>query len=129
MSVEKQTYRSGPFKEVFAQGVKVGNVLYLAGQVGVDASGIAGTDMTTQITLAYENIRRVLSKFDASLDNIVDETVFVTDMSELMANADAVFGERAKAYGGIPEVCQTLVQVSALVLPELKLEIKCIAHL
>jgi enamine deaminase RidA (YjgF/YER057c/UK114 family) len=129
MSVEKQTYRSGPFKEVFAQGVKVGNVLYLAGQVGVDASGIAGADMTTQITLAYENIRRVLSKFDASLDHIVDETVFVTDMSELMANSDAVFGARAKAYGGIPEVCQTLVQVSALVLPELKLEIKCIAHL
>lgn len=129
MSVEKQTYRSGPFKEVFAQGVKVGNVLYLAGQVGVDASGIAGADMTTQITLAYENIRRVLSKFDASLDHIVDETVFVTDMSELMANADAVFGARAKAYGGIPEVCQTLVQVSALVLPELKLEIKCVAHL
>ena len=129
MSVEKQTYRSGPFKEVFAQGVKVGNVLYLAGQVGVDASGIAGADMTTQITLAYENIRRVLSKFDAALDNIVDETVFVTDMSELMANSDAVFGARAKAYGGIPEVCQTLVQVSALVLPELKLEIKCVAHL
>jgi enamine deaminase RidA (YjgF/YER057c/UK114 family) len=129
MSVEKQTYRSGPFKEVFAQGVKVGNVLYLAGQVGVDASGIAGADMTTQITLAYENIRRVLSKFDASLDHIVDETVFVTDMSELMANSDAVFGARAKAYGGIPEVCQTLVQVSALVLPELKLEIKCVAHL
>lgn len=129
MSVDKQTYRSGPFKEVFAQGVKVGNVLYLAGQVGVDASGIAGADMTTQITLAYENIRRVLSKFDASLDHIVDETVFVTDMSELMANSDAVFGARAKAYGGIPEVCQTLVQVSALVLPELKLEIKCVAHL
>jgi len=98
MSVEKQTYRSGPFKEVFAQGVKVGDIVYLAGQVGVDASGVAGADMTTQITLAYENIRRVLSKFDASLDNIVDETVFVTDMSELMANADAVFGERAKAY-------------------------------
>jgi hypothetical protein len=50
-------------------------------------------------------------------------------MSELMANSDAVFGARAKAYGGIPEVCQTLVQVSALVLPELKLEIKCVAHL
>lgn len=129
MSVEKQTYRSGPFKQVFAQGVKVGNVLYLAGQVGVDASGVAGADMTTQITLAYENIRRVLSKFDASLDNIVDETVFVTDMSELMASSDAVFAARAKAYGGIPEVCQTLVQVSALVLPELKLEIKCVAHL
>ena len=127
--MEKQTYRSGPFKEVFAQGVKIGNVLYLAGQVGVDASGVAGADMTTQITLAYENIRRVLSKFDASLDNIVDETVFVTDMSELMASSDAVFGARAQAYGGIPEVCQTLVQVSALVLPELKLEIKCVAHL
>jgi enamine deaminase RidA (YjgF/YER057c/UK114 family) len=46
-----------------------------------------------------------------------------------MANADPVFAVRNDAYSGSPEVCQTLVQVSALVMPELKIEIKCIAHL
>lgn len=129
MSIEKKTYRSGPFKEVFAQGVKVGNVLYLAGQVGVDEKGNPGSDITAQTELAYANIRKVLEQFDATMDNIVDETMFVTDMAEVMSNSDTVFGARAKAYGGTPEVCQTLLQVSGLVLPALKLEIKCVAHL
>jgi len=55
--------------------------------------------------------------------------MFVTDVGELMANIESVFGARAEAYGGLPEVSLTLVQVVALVRPELKIEIKCIAHL
>ena len=129
MSIEKQTYRSGPYKDIFAQCVKVGDILYLAGQVGIDEVGNPGNDITEQTALAYKNIQHVLSKFGASLSNIVDETMFVTNMEEVMANAESIFGARAEAYQGIPEVCQTLVQVSALVLPKLKLEIKCIAHL
>ena len=63
------------------------------------------------------------------MDNIVDETWFVTDVNEIMANAETIFKSRAEAYGGLPEVSQTLVQVAALILPELKIEIKCIAHI
>jgi enamine deaminase RidA (YjgF/YER057c/UK114 family) len=129
LAIEKQTYRSGPYKDLFAQGVKVGNVLYLAGQVGVDEAGKPATDIVEQTKLAYANIGRVLARFDATMSNIVDETMFVTDIAEVMANADPVFAVRNDAYAGSPEVCQTLVQVSALVMPELKIEIKCIAHL
>ena len=129
MSIEKKTFRAGPYKDIFAQGVKVGNVLYLAGQVGVDGSGKTGKDITEQTELAYSNIGKVLSEFGATMQNIVDETMFVTDMEEVMSNSDSVFGARAIAYGGVPEVCQTVLQISALVLPELKIEIKCIAHL
>ena len=71
----------------------------------------------------------MLSQFSATMDNLVDETMFVTDIGEVMSNAESIFEARAEAYGKTPEVCQTLVQVSALVLPKLKLEIKCIAHL
>jgi enamine deaminase RidA (YjgF/YER057c/UK114 family) len=129
MSIDKQTFRSGPYKRIFAQGVKVGNILYLSGQVGIDDAGVPGADIIEQTKFAYSNIRKVLSEFGATMDNIVDETMFVTDIGEIMSNAEPIFEARAKAYGGIPEVCQTLVQVSALVLPKLKLEIKCIAHL
>ena len=129
MPLEKETYRSGAFKDFMAQGTRVGNVLYLSGQVGMDAEGKAGADITEQTKLAYENIRAVLAEFGATMDDIVDETFFVTDMSEVMANAESVFGARAEAYGGLPEVCQTLIQISGLVMPELKLEIKCIAKL
>jgi enamine deaminase RidA (YjgF/YER057c/UK114 family) len=129
VTIEKKIFRSGPLKDFFAQGVKVGNVLYLAGQVGIDVSGKPGPDIVEQTKLAYINIKQVLAEFGATLDSVVDEMVFVTDMQELMDNVEAVFGVRAEAYGTIPEVSQTLVQVSALVLPKLKIEIKCIAHL
>jgi enamine deaminase RidA (YjgF/YER057c/UK114 family) len=129
LSIDKQTFRSGPYKRIFAQGVKVGNILYLSGQVGIDDAGVPGADIIEQTKFAYSNIRKVLSEFGATMDNVVDETMFVTDIGEIMSNAEPIFEARAKAYGGIPEVCQTLVQVSALVLPKLKLEIKCIAHL
>lgn len=129
MTIEKQTVRSGPYKDIFAQAVKVDNVLYLSGQVGIDKSGAPGADITEQTRLTYANIRKVLAEFGATMDNIVDETMFVTNMEETMANAETVFAARAEAYGGVPQVCQTLVQVSALVLPQLKLEVKCIAHL
>jgi len=122
LTIEKQTYRSGPYKDLFAQGVKVGNVLYLAGQMGVDEAGKPATDIVEQTKLAYVNIDRVLAKFDATMSNIVDETMFVTDIAEVMASADPVFAVRNEAYAGTTDVCQTLVQVSALVMPELKIE-------
>ena len=125
----KSSYRSGPYKDFFAQGVRVGNALYLSGQVGVDAKGVAGADLPAQIELAYANIQRVLAKFDATLDDVVDETLFITDMQELLAQAEVIYAKRQQAYGKPPEVCQTVVQVSALLLPELKVEIKCIAQL
>jgi len=129
MSIIKSSFRSGPFKDYYAHAVRVDNTLYLAGQVGMDASGAIGADIVAQTDLAYRNIQAVLAKFDATMENVVDETWFVTDVSEVMANAEAIFSARAALYGGIPEVSQTLVQVSALIFPDLKIEIKCIAHL
>ncbi len=75
------------------------------------------------------NIHDVLTQFGADMSNIVDESFFVTDMDDFMGNADEIYGAREAAYSGSPEVCQTIVQVVALALPELKIEIKCIAHL
>ncbi|MCR9185269.1 MAG: RidA family protein [Halieaceae bacterium] len=129
MKIEKKTYRNGPFKDFIAQGTQVGNVLYMAGQVGISESGIVPADIAEQTAIAYSNMKQVLSQFGADMGNIVDETFFVTDMSELMENVDAVYEERESAYGSMPEVSQTVVQVVALVQPELKIEIKCIAHL
>ena len=50
-------------------------------------------------------------------------------MNELFGNIEDVYGASYAACGGTPDVCQTVVQVVALVPPELKIEITCIAHL
>ena len=103
-------------------------MLHLSGQVGTGSDGAPGKDLIEQAALAYKNIEKVLAEFGATMDNVVDETVYVTDMAEMMANVEEIYGARAATYGGIPEVAQTLVQVVALVDPALKIEIKCTAQ-
>jgi enamine deaminase RidA (YjgF/YER057c/UK114 family) len=129
MTIEKKTYRSGPYQDFFAQATQVGNVLYLSGQVGIDREGNTPASIADQTRIAYTNMQDTLAQFGADMSNIVDETFFVTDMHELFVNIEDVYGAREAAYGGKPEVSQTVVQVVALVQPELKIEIKCIAHL
>ncbi len=53
----------------------------------------------------------------------------MTDLPAYMAEAGEAFKARAIAYGGEPEVTQTLIGVSALVQDRLKIEIKCVVHL
>ena len=85
--------------------------------------------MKGQMIICYENIINILGEFDASLENIIDETWFGTDVEECMQNVSEIFSEREKIYGCKPEVSQTLVGTSALVQPNLKIEIKCIAYI
>ena len=127
--MERKVFRSGPYAELIAQAVQVGDVIYLSGQVGVDEQGDAPDSLVAQTTLAYEHVKAVLAEFGATLHNVVEETVFVTDMAQTMAQVKEVFAARAAAYGGRPDVTQTLVAVSALVDPAFKIEIKCTAHL
>jgi enamine deaminase RidA (YjgF/YER057c/UK114 family) len=126
--LDKITFRSGPYKDFIAQAVRVGDFLHLSGQVGTNSDDAPGKDIVEQTQLAYCQIANVLAEFGATLDNVVDETMFVTDIAEVMENVEAVFGVRAEAYGGTPEVTNTLVQVVSLVEPELKIEIKCTAQ-
>lgn len=127
----REVLRSGPFREFIADGVRVGNVVYLSGQVSVDDEGdpVAVGDLVAQARQAYTHIRSILAKFGGEMEDIVDEVFFVTDISDVMIKRDPLFEARAEAYGGQPEVTQTLVQVSGLVMPELLIEIKCVAHL
>ena len=130
MPIEKKLFRSGPYADLFSQGVQVGNTLYMAGQVAIiDEEGGIPEDLVEQMKLAYQNVAAVLAEFGADMDNIVDETWFVTDVNDCMAQVESLFTERHMIYGKAPEVSQTLVQVDALVDPSLKIEIKCVAVL
>ena len=129
MEIDKKLFRAGTYSDFFSQGVQVGNILTLAGQLGDDAEGKVPDSIREQMENCYKNIQNVLNQFGASLENIIDETWFVTDVNECMANVDEIFPAREKIYGCKPEVSQTLVGTTALVLPDCKIEIKCIAFL
>ena len=127
--MEKKLYRVGPYADFFSQGVQTGNILTLAGQLGDNEDGSVPVEILDQMINCYRNIKNVLSEFGASLDHVVDETWFVTDVNECMENVSEIFSEREIIYGCKPEVSQTLVGISALVQPQYKLEIKVIAYI
>ena len=127
--MDKKLFRTGPYADFFSQGVQVGNVLTLAGQLGDTEDGSVPVEIKDQMINCYTNIKNVLSEFGATLDNVIDETWFVTDVNECMENVSEIFREREAIYGCKPKVSQTLVGISALVQPQYKLEIKVIAYL
>ena len=130
MTHERQVARFGPFKDFIANGVRHGDTIYVSGQVGTDSEGkLAGSgDLAAQVRQSYANVEEVLRHFGATMDDVVDETWFVTDIGATMGNVGELFGIRAEAYGRNPEVAQTMIQVSGLVMPGLSVEIKCVAR-
>ncbi len=109
----------------YSQAVKVDNTIYVSGQVGHDDKGniVGRRDMKVQMRQAYENIKKVLAQYGATIDNVVDEVLFVTDM-------DAAFAARVKCkqevFSGNPVLASTIVQIQRLAFPELMVEIRCI---
>jgi 2-iminobutanoate/2-iminopropanoate deaminase len=71
---------------------------------------------------AYANIEKVLAQYGATMENIVEEVLFVTDM-------DAAFAARVKCrqevFSGDPVLASTIVQIQRLAFYELMVEIRC----
>jgi 2-iminobutanoate/2-iminopropanoate deaminase len=112
----------------YAQAVKVGDTIYLSGQVSHDDRGnIVGLrDMEAQMRQAYNNIQKVLAQYGATMDNVVDEVLFVTDMDTAFAAAVKC---RREVFSGTPVVASTIVQIQRLAFPDLLIEIRCVAKL
>jgi 2-iminobutanoate/2-iminopropanoate deaminase len=67
----------------FSAAVRVGEMLYLSGQIGIDASGkLVPGGISAETHQAMENIRATLEQCGSSLDNIIKATVMLADMNE-----------------------------------------------
>ena len=108
----------------YSQAVKVDDTIYVSGQASHDDNGniVGKGSMEVQMRQAYTNIQKVLVQYGATMDNIVDEVLFVTDM-------DAAFAARVKCrqevFSGNPVLASTIVQIQRLAFPELMVEIRC----
>jgi 2-iminobutanoate/2-iminopropanoate deaminase len=92
MTISKKTTSLGmPWEKEYgyAQAVQVRDTIYLSGQVSHDDKGnIVGLgNMEVQMRQAYANIQKVLAEYKATMDNVVDEVLFVTDMNAAFAAA------------------------------------------
>jgi reactive intermediate/imine deaminase len=107
-----------------APGWRVGDLLFFSGQAAIDERGrvVGAGDFAAQLAQTFANIDRVLAAGDSSRERIVKVTIYLTDMGNFPAMVEA-----RKRYFAPPWPADTIVEVSALALPELMVEIDVIA--
>jgi len=123
----------------YAQAVKVDDTIYISGQLSHDEKGnmVAPaalddggrirdhSNMEAQMRQTYKNAKKILNQFGATLDNVVEEVLYVTDMETAFAVAGPI---RKEAYGSqTPAVASTILVTPRLALPTQLIEIKFIA--
>jgi enamine deaminase RidA (YjgF/YER057c/UK114 family) len=124
----------------YAQAVRVGDTIYVSGQLGHDVQGsLVGpapldehgriadhSNMAAQMRQSYVNAERVLNRFGAGLRHVVEEVLYVTDMDAGFAAAGPV---RKAAYGTErPVVASTILTTARLALPAQLVEIRLTAR-
>lgn len=107
-----------------ALGYRVGNLVIVSGQAAIDEDGqiVGAGDFDAQAEQTFLNLRRVLEAAGSSLEKVVKVNMYLTDMS----NFPKIVDLRAR-YFTRPWPADTIVEVSALALPELQIEIEATA--
>jgi 2-aminomuconate deaminase len=114
---------------------KVGNLLFLSGVgprkrgskeipgVTLDGSGqIVEYDIAAQCHSVFNNVKVILEASGSKWENLVDITVFLTNMKKDFATFNKIYAE----YFNENQPCRTTVEVNALPTP-IAIELKCIA--
>ncbi len=111
-----------PFK--VAQAYRVGDLIFVSGQASIDDGGnIVGVgDFDAQARQTYKNLDRVLEAGGSDRSKIVKMNVYIKDMDNF-----ATIMSLREQYFTPPYPAETLIEVSALALPELEIEIEAVA--
>lgn len=114
---------------------RVGNLLFLSGVgprkgnlkdipgVNIDENGnVISHDIETQCHSVFENVKIILEESGSKWENLVDITVFLTDIDRDFEIYNKIYADYFKSN----QPCRTTVQVSSLPTP-IAIELKCIA--
>lgn len=114
---------------------KVGNLLFLSGVgprergtkvipgVELDAEGnITSYDIEAQCHSVFKNIKMILEDAGSSWQNLVDVTVFLTNMKDDFETYNRLY----KEYFADCQPCRTTIEINCLPTP-IAIELKCIA--
>ncbi len=126
-NLTRQEYRVDGLPEPvshYTDAVRVGNLTFVSGMIamGPDGQIIGEGDVVRQTEVVHDYLGLALSAVGSSFAQIAKVTVYVTDIDHRQA-IDSVrrrrFGDRRPA--------STLVQISALVIPQALVEIDAVA--
>jgi len=105
-------------------GEKVGDTIWLSGAVAFDSDGniVGEGDLYAQTKKTFQNLAEALESAGSSLADVVKINTFLTDLSRYSEYGKA----RTEAFpNGVP--ASTVVGTTALVRPELLVEVEAIA--
>ena len=105
-------------------GWRAGGLIFLSGQAAINEPGalVGEGDFEAQLAQTFINIDRVLAAGGSSRSRIVKVTIYLTDMGNFPQIVEA-----RKRYFSAPWPADTIVEVRALALPGLMVEIDVIA--
>jgi enamine deaminase RidA (YjgF/YER057c/UK114 family) len=113
---------------MYSHGIEANGLVVVAGQVGTTAAGeVAGSDVGAQTKQALANIAAVLESAGCGMRDVIRLQTFLVSADDIPAFMKA----RSEAYpqyfreGAYPP--NTLLVVSRLVRPELRIEIEAMA--
>ena len=121
-AAEIAKYDEGPFTGPYSESAKVGDLLFLAGQVGEYEDGkLVSGGIGAEAEQIMLNTRAALARRGLGLEHIVKCTVYLVDVREWSA-----FNEVYKKHFSEPYPARTAVGVSGLVL-NARAEMECVA--
>lgn len=120
MTEPRRNVSSGsPFEDRvgYSRAVRVGPLVVVAGTTA------SGADVVAQAREAFRRIEAALGEAGATLADVVRTRMFVTDIAQW----EAVGAVHAEVFGDVRPVA-TMVEVSALIAPDLLVEIEVDAY-
>lgn len=110
----------------YCDAVEFGNLLFIAGIPPTDKSGkvVGGDDVAEQTRQVFRNMKLVLDAAGASFADILKVTVYLLDI-----NDRAKINPVRKEYFGDARPASTLIGISELAIPGMKVEIEAVVGL
>ena len=110
----------------YTDAVRFGDILFVSGLTAHDGEGklVGGTDTAAQTRQILVNLKLVLDAAGATMADVLKVTVFLTDI-----NDRAAINPVRQEFFGAAKPASTLIEVSRLALPEMKVEIEAVVGL
>jgi 2-iminobutanoate/2-iminopropanoate deaminase len=126
--MDRQEYRVAGLSEPishYTDAVRFNDTLYISGVAPLDSDGrVVSDDPAKQTEQIFKNMQLVLDAAGGSLGDVLKVTVYLTDITD----RHAINPVRQRVFGDF-RPASTLIEVKALAIPGMKVEIEAVVAL